>query len=182
MLSKSKSHVHRRRIVIEQHTVKVTEHQFRKYEVFCDENQDFDSDIHPEKPMLQIVASPSELADRFASDREEILRCVRKLKENFRDSEQREIDFVNLKCKLSALRDKVALPEFGLLRSINMCIDAIDNTRAELLTKKQIDNLESVLKLINEASEDFEVNLLQDILMKSGLKPIPNIDGIAELY
>lgn len=179
MLSKIKPRVRRRGIVIKEHIVKVT---FREYEIFCDENQYFDSDIHPEKPILQTVASPSELVDRFACDREEILRCIRKLKEDFRDVEQREVDFVNLKCQLVAFRDKVALPEFGLLRSINMCVDVIENARAEFLSKKQIDALESVLKLINEASEDFEVNLLQDILIRSGLRPIPNIDGIAELY
>ena len=63
-----------------------------------------------------------------------------------------------------------------------MCIDALENIKAEFMNIKQVDVLEFALKMSDESMDEYMVNELQDILIKSGLKPIPNLDGIAELY
>jgi len=152
------------------------------YEVFCEEGQQIIPIIKPEKSIIETIISPVKLPDRFTKDMEEILKCINNLKENFRDPMLRQVYFVELKNKLTNLRNKLTLAQSNFLRSINMCIDSLENTRAELLNEKQIETFESVLCKIHETIDDFEVDLLQQILIKSGLKPIPSLEGISEFY
>ena len=70
----------------------------------------------------------------------------------------------------------------SFLRVINMCIDALDNTKSELINSNQVDALEFALRQARERMEESEVNQLQEILFNAGLKPIPKLEGTALLY
>ena len=155
-------------------------HEIR-YEIHC-ERESFSTKAFIEKEPFVILSTSSGFPGQFAFEKEEILRCLSKLKETFNDLQERQIRFTQLKNKLIHLRNKLTLSQKEFLRSINMCIDALENIKAEFMNIKQVDVLEFALKMSDESMDEYMVNELQDILIKSGLKPIPNLDGIAELY
>ena len=149
------------------------------YEIYCEREPGISS-IEIMKPMAMFAERPR--IDQFTQDREAILTCIGKLRREFNDLEQRQINFVVLKDEMVSLRNKLTLAQRDFLRCVNMCIDSLDNIRAENISEEQLKALESVIGMACSTTEHFEANLLQQILIKSGLKPIPNLEGVSELY
>jgi len=118
----------------------------------------------------------------FTQERENIAECIQELKQSFDDPEDRQIFYSKLRTLLVDLRDKVGLDRLYFLRAINMCIDALENTKSELIESNQVEALEFVLRQMRERIEEFEVNQLQEILFNAGLKPIPKLEETAFLY
>jgi hypothetical protein len=119
---------------------------------------------------------------RFSKERAAIMECITQLENSFDDFEERQINTVKLKRLLDDLRTKATSSPTSFLRMLNMCLDALDNTRSELLTIDQVQKLAFVLKRMNESLDTDQVNELQGILHKSGLKPTPGLEGLANLY
>lgn len=170
---------------IEKRTSRVFKHEITRitiYETFCEEDMPFISNFPLKESIIKVTGTPFRYTDTYTREKEEILECIYNLKTSFDDPQDRQINFIKLKNKLGELRSKLTLAQRNFLRSVNMCIDALENTKAELINKEQIEAMEHAFKIINETMDEFQVNLLQKILIKSGLKPIPNLEGISELY
>jgi hypothetical protein len=119
---------------------------------------------------------------RFVKERTAILECVGELEGSFDDLQDRQINTVKLKKLLLDLRSKATSSSTNFLRVLNMCLDALDNTRSELLEIEQIRKLAFVLKQMKESIDSDQVNELENILHRSGLKPTPRLEGLAEFY
>ena len=135
-----------------------------------------------EKKVFGIYYSPLVDFPRFTEEREQLMKCIDQFKESFEDLQERQIFFVSLRSRLLDLRNKLTLERQNFLRLINMCIDVLDNTRSEILTIKQLETLEFLLSELDENVDDYTVDYAQEVLLNVGLRPIPNLEGIAELY
>jgi hypothetical protein len=119
---------------------------------------------------------------RFIEERGAIMGCISELEGSFDDVQDRQINTVKLKRLLLDLRSKATSSPTGFLRVLNMCLDGLENTRSELLERQQVQKLAFVLKQMKESIDFDQVNELEDILHRSGLKPTPNLEGLAESY
>lgn len=137
-------------------------------------------DVHSQ--ILRVSPAPCVSFQRFAKERRDIIECVARLSDCFDEPEDRQITFVALKKMLLDLRDRAALGEFGLLRLLNMCIDALQNTRSELMDETQLKALQFVLETMNESVDNDQAKEFEKIMIKSGLTPIPDLKNIGDLY
>jgi len=132
--------------------------------------------------VLLTYSSPSTDFLGFGPEMNTIKECVSSVEDSFDDFTERQMHLTNLRNALIELRGKVNLSRRGLLRTVNMCIDTLTNNKSESLTKTQWRALKFVLSRTNESMRDDETDDLEEILLESGLKPIPAMDGIADLY
>jgi len=131
---------------------------------------------------LVITSDPHIDFPRFTEEMREMLECISQMKVSFDDLEQRQIIFVRVKNLLQNIRSRITFSSPGFLRTINMCLDAVDNTKSELLSLEQLEALEFVFQTIDERIDENRANQLEEILLNSGLKPVPKLEGIADLY
>lgn len=154
-----------------------------KIEIYCAEEANIlHFRIPPMGKMVKTTSVPYVQFPKFIEEKEDILKFASRLKNSFEDLQDRQINFTLLKSSLRSLRNKVSLDTRGFLRAIDMCLDVLDNARSELLTIKQVEKLQFVLGQMNEQMDELKVNELQHILLDSGLKPTPSLEGIARAY
>lgn len=159
--------------------------RFLEIEFYCDTDDLFsalDTVTEKEPPRIRIYPPTYISLPRFVEEKNELVKCIKQLKNSFEDLQDRQVNFVTLKTLLENLRNKVTLENYSFLRLINMCIDALNNTKSETISIEQVEALGFVLQEMNEMISEYEVNQFQEILLKSGLKPMPGLEGIAELY
>jgi len=118
----------------------------------------------------------------FAEDKSRIMSDISDVQSCFKDPQDRQISVSKLKSSINKLMDKLD-PEVRVLhRVLTMTMDALKNTPSEHLKRGQIDTIKFVLDMIDKRLDDNEVNSLQQILIRSGLNPLPELESIAELY
>jgi len=127
------------------------------------------------------VSSPP-LKFRFTENKSQIMADIYQIQSSFEDPQDRQIHIAKLKKSICTLMDKLGSESRVVLRVLNMTLDALKNTPSEYLNKEQIDAVKFVLDMVDKDLDDVEVNNLQEILIKSGLTPLPRLEGIAELY
>jgi len=160
----------------------------RGYFVIHDEFFDFEieHDLHAGKPDQKLhitkLSLPRYDFPRWSREKEELRETVLELENCFKDTVRRQIVFTKLKNSVLQLRENVGLESRVFLRVLNMCFDALRNVRAEKLKKEQVKALKFVIENMDENMDDFLATELEDILIESGLEPIPIIEGIADLY
>lgn len=153
------------------------------YEIYCKDTIPHIPFIFDTNGKNIVITEEHKLTyDQFQKENIEILSLLAMLKENINNLDEKQITYVELIDKLNNLKNVFTLTQQNYLRSINMCIDTLKNTRSEIITKQQIEAIETVIKLIHINATNFEVNSMQNILINSGLNPLPNLNGIAELY
>lgn len=154
-------------------------------EIICEETPFLEltpASLDPSAELFTTYVSAPTQFPRFTQERANITNCIQELKKSFNEAEDRQISYAKLRSLLADLRNKVGLDRRGFLRVINMCIDALENTKSELIKYDQIETLEFVLHEMNERIGESDVNELQEILSNAGLKPIPELEGTALLY
>jgi hypothetical protein len=175
---------------------KIIEHQIsRGYWIHGSRSRylDFENDINEIIPRHShnVISIPEVIINKSSptynflkwdKERMQILEKVRELEESFSNKTQRQIEFSILKNSVRHLRDSVGLENKGFLRVLNMCYDALKNTKSEKMTKPQVDQLKFIFGKFNENIDDFVATELEGILIDSGLRPIPALEGIADLY
>ena len=119
---------------------------------------------------------------RFTENKSQIMADIDQVESSFEDPQDRQIHIAKLKKSIGTLMDKLGSESRVLMRVLNMTLDALKNTPSEHLSKEHIDAMKFVLDMIDKDIDDEEVNSLQEILIKSGLNPLPKIEGIADLY
>jgi len=147
-----------------------------------DENPVFELMVEQPEAFLKTYSSAFTEFPRFIQEKEDIVKCIKELKESFGDPEDRQIFYAKLRTLLGGLRDKVALDRRTFLRLINMLVDTLENTKSELINVNQVETLDFVMRQMSERMEEIEVNQLQEILFNAGFKPIPKIEGIPLEY
>jgi len=118
----------------------------------------------------------------FAEDKSQIMSDISQVKNSFDDLQDRQIFLTKLRNSICNLMEKLGSDSRLRLRVLNLTFDALKNTRSEYLKKEHIDTLEFVIGMVDKDLDDVEINNLQKILIKSGLNPTPQLEGIAELY
>jgi len=118
----------------------------------------------------------------WSEEKQKLVELVAELTDCFFDTVKRQIIFFDLKGAVESLRAEVGLESRVFLRVLNMCCDALNNTKAEKLEKKQVDTLKFVIKNMDENMDDCLATELEGILVESGLNPMPTVDGVASLY
>ena len=162
---------------------KIKHLRITQIEVICEEGIPLFELLREQPEALLTTYSPASIEfPHFTQEKKNIVKCTQELKEFFGDPEDRQIFYAKLRTLLGDLRNKVGLDRRTFLRVINMCIDALENTKSELIRANQVEALEFVLRQMSERMEEIEVNQLQEILFNAGLKPIPKIEGTALLY
>jgi len=154
-----------------------------RIEFTCEEDSPFFEQLteHPET-LITSYAPASIDFPHFTQERENIAKSIQDLKKSFDDPVDRQIFYAKLRALLVDLRNKVGLDMQSFLRVINMCIDTLENTKSELVKSNQVEAIKFALRQMRERMEEFEVNQLQEILINTGLKPIPKLEGTALLY
>lgn len=118
----------------------------------------------------------------FFEDKSRIMADISEVHSCFDDPQDRQIRVSKLKKSISTLMNKLGSESRVLLRVLFVALDALKNTPSEHLNEEQIDTMKFVLDMIDKDLDDKEVDNLQQILINSGLNPIPEMEGIAELY
>jgi len=119
---------------------------------------------------------------KFAEDKIQIMSDISQVKNSFDDLQDRQIFLAKLRNSICNLMEKLGSDSRLKLRVLNLAFDALKNIRSEYLKKEHIDTLEFVIGMLDKDLDDVEINNLQEILIKSGLNPTPQLEGIAELY
>lgn len=170
-------------IIVSKALHKIKRFVITRIEVTCEEDIPFLELLGEHPELLLTTSSPASIDfPHFTQERKNVAKCIQELKESFDDPEDRQIFYAKLRTLLVDLRNNVGLDRRSFLRMINMCIDALENTKSEQIRANQVEALEFVLRQMSERMEEIEVNQLQEILFNAGLKPIPKIEGTALLY
>lgn len=150
----------------------------------CDEELLMEHDIETGERLFQTFArtSANPLKFRFAENKSQIMREIHQVQSTFEDPQDRQIHIAQLKNSIRTLIDKLGSESRLVLRVLNMTLDAVKDIPSEELKKEQIDTIRFVLDMVGRNLDDKEVNDLQEVLIKSGLNPLPKLEGIAELY
>lgn len=80
------------------------------------------------------------------------------------------------------LRDEVSKERSNFLRVIVGLVDALENLKSEVLTEAQVDRIQFVFRSIHVGMTEQEAKEILDSLVDVGLRPIPSLEGMAELY
>jgi Mg2+ and Co2+ transporter CorA len=153
----------------------------------CDEEVLARHDTEPQFLLSNIIGPFSgtsfhPLKIRFTENKSQIMADIYQVESSFEDPQDRQIRIAKLKKSIRTLMDKLGSESRVLMRVLNMTLDALKNTPSEHLNREHIDAIKFVLDMIDKDVDDNEVNSLQEILIKSGLNPLPKIEGIADLY
>jgi hypothetical protein len=119
---------------------------------------------------------------RYAAELVRIYECADELKTNYEDAEDRQILHAKLQSLLRGLRRKASQATPAFSRLINMLIDTLSNTKSENMTREQVGTLLWCLQNMNENTEEFETDEFENLLISVGLKPVPDIRGLAKYY
>jgi hypothetical protein len=132
--------------------------------------------------VIASMSTPVYSFPKWSQEEATLVQNVTELENCFGDVVQRQIVFSRLANSVRQLRENVGLENRGFLRVLNMSYDALRNIKSEKLKKKQLQALKFVMQKLDENIDDFTATELEGILIDSGLKPTPRIEGIASLY
>ncbi len=110
-----------------------------------------------------------------------LLKSLDALQACFEDPIERHVQYFRFKEDLEELRDTVDSEYWDLARLAIGCIDAVSNTDSDDLTLSQIEAFRSVVKKIDDNVDCSKANRLLDILISTGLEPVPPLKNLEPL-
>lgn len=143
--------------------------------------RDPNTEMHLDHIHWVVKNSPFFTLPKWAPERQKLSKLAEELDNSYFDPVQRQLTYFELKHSVDELKNIVNLENRCFLRVLNMLFDSLNNVKSEKLKKKQVEIIKFVVQRLNENIDDFSATELENIIMKSGLKPFPTIQGIADL-